>query len=256
MRKAMVAGNWKMNGSSKEALSLVRGFVELQQAGDAGDSNKVGVVLCPSELYIPQVKSLLPEGSGIAVGAQNASDKLSGAHTGEVSVEMLLDVGCEYVILGHSERRALYAESDAVVAAKVRQAIESGITPILCVGESQQEREAGVTMGVVERQLAAIADLCGIEAFGKSVVAYEPVWAIGTGLTATPEQAQAVHAGIRSWVSSRDAVVGQGLQILYGGSVKASNAESLFACEDIDGGLIGGASLDAGEFAAICRAAG
>jgi len=256
MRKAIVAGNWKMNGSAASVSVLVNELVALQQAGDAGDSGRVNVVLCPSELYIGQVVALLPDNSSIAVGAQNASQELSGAYTGEVSPRMLVDVGCKYVILGHSERRALYGDVDAVVANKFRAVQGEGLTPILCVGETQQERESGATMAVVERQLAAVVELCGVGALAKSVVAYEPVWAIGTGLTATPDQAQDVHAGIRAWVSKQDESVAEGLQILYGGSVKSSNAIALFACADIDGGLIGGASLDAKEFAAICKAAG
>ena len=243
-----------MNGSTASVSLLVNELVALKQAGEAGDC--VGMVLCPSELYISQVLALLPSDSLIAVGAQNASHELSGAHTGEVSPCMLVDVGCEYVILGHSERRALYGEVDVVVASKFSAAQSEGLTPLLCVGETLQERESGATMAVVERQLAAVVELCGVDALAKSVVAYEPVWAIGTGLTATPDQAQDVHASIRAWVAKQSESVAKGLQILYGGSVKSSNATALFACEDIDGGLIGGASLDAKEFAAICKAAG
>ena len=169
---------------------------------------------------------------------------------------LLRDAGFRYVILGHSERRALYQETDSVVADKFKAAQVAGLIPVLCVGESQQERESGSTMAVVERQLSAVVALCGVAALSNSVLAYEPVWAIGTGLTATPEQAQDVHASIRAWVEKQDAAVASKLQILYGGSVKSSNAQALFACDDIDGGLIGGASLDAKEFAAICSAAG
>lgn len=256
MRKAMVAGNWKMNGSKASVETLVEEFVALRKAGAAGQHDCVDAVLFPTELFVDSVVSLLPDDAGVAVGAQNASHEVSGAYTGEVSSVMLKEAGCQYVILGHSERRALYQEADSVVADKFKAAQAAGLIPVLCVGESQQERESGSTMAVVERQLSAVVALCGIAALSHSVLAYEPVWAIGTGLTATPEQAQEVHAAIRVWVESQSAGVAAGLQILYGGSVKSSNAQALFACDDIDGGLIGGASLDAKEFAAICSAAG
>ncbi|OUR95191.1 triose-phosphate isomerase [Gammaproteobacteria bacterium 42_54_T18] len=256
MRKAMVAGNWKMNGSKASVAMLVEEFVALRKAGAAGHHGRVDAVLFPTELFVDSVLSMLPQESGVTVGAQNASHEVSGAHTGEVSPVMLKDAGCRYVILGHSERRALYQETDSVVADKFKAAQAAGLVPVLCVGESQQERESGHTVAVVERQLSAVVARCGITALSKSVLAYEPVWAIGTGLTATPEQAQDIHASIRAWIERQDAVVAGGLQILYGGSVKSSNAHALFACDDIDGGLIGGASLDAKEFAAICSAAG
>ena len=245
-----------MNGSGASVSSLVEEFVALRQNGLAGDCDLVDVVMCPPELFIGNVVAMSPAGISLSVGAQNASHELSGAFTGEVSPVMLAEIGCKYVILGHSERRALYAESDAIVASKFAAALKEGLLPILCVGETLQEREAGATIDVVERQLAAVVELCGIAAVAKCVVAYEPVWAIGTGLTASPEQAQDVHKSIRSWVAKQDAAIAAGLQIVYGGSVKSANAKALFACEDIDGGLIGGASLDAKEFAAICQAAG
>lgn len=256
MRKAMVAGNWKMNGSKASVATLVEGFLALRKAGADGHNDNVDVILFPAELFVGYVLSMLPDGADVSVGAQNASHKVSGAYTGEVSPVMLKDAGCQYVIIGHSERRALYQETDSVVADKFKAAQAAGLTPVLCVGESKQERESGSTMAVVERQLSAVVALCGVAALSDSVVAYEPVWAIGTGLTATPEQAQNVHASIRSWLQKQDAAVASKLQILYGGSVNSSNAQELFACDDIDGGLIGGASLDAKEFAAICSAAG
>lgn len=243
-----------MNGNKASVATLVGEFAALRKAGAAGNQERVDAVLFPTELFVESVLSMLPDGAGVAVGAQNASYEVSGAHTGEVSPVMLKDAGCQYVILGHSERRAVYQETDSVVADKFKAAQAVGLTPVLCVGESQQERESGSTMAVVERQLSAVVALCGVASLANSVLAYEPVWAIGTGLTATPEQAQDVHASIRAWVEKQDAVVASELQILYGGSVKSSNAQALFACDDIDGGLIGGASLDAKEFAAICSA--
>ncbi len=244
-----------MNGDKASVATLVEEFAALRKAGVAGNQDRVDAVLFPTELFIDSVLSMLPDGAAIAVGAQNASHEVSGAHTGEVSPVMLKGAGCQYVILGHSERRALYQETDSVVADKFKAAQAAGLIPVLCVGESQQERESGSTMAVVERQLSAVVALCGVASLSRAVLAYEPVWAIGTGLTATPEQAQEVHASIRSWLEKQDAAVASELQILYGGSVKSSNAPALFACEDIDGGLIGGASLDAKEFAAICSAA-
>ena len=194
-------------------------------------------------------------GSGIAVGGQNASEHESGAYTGETSPVFLADMGCSHVILGHSERRQLFAESNELVAEKFAVAQVNQLTPILCVGETQSQREAGETFSVVKEQIAAVIQRTGIGAFVGAVIAYEPVWAIGTGLTATPDQAQEVHSFIRSYIAGHAADVAAGLRILYGGSVKADNAESLFECDDIDGGLIGGASLKADEFAAICQAA-
>jgi triosephosphate isomerase len=188
-------------------------------------------------------------------GAQNVSERAEGAFTGEVSVSMLADFGCRYVIVGHSERRSLFGESDELVAAKAEAVLENGLTPIVCVGESLDEREKNVTEAVVSRQLDAVISRIGAAGLGNSVVAYEPVWAIGTGKMATPQQAQAVHAFLRNRVAEQDAGVGERLAILYGGSVKGANAAALFAMNDIDGGLIGGASLDLAEFMAICEAA-
>lgn len=247
MRRKLVAGNWKMNGSLAENEALLAGL----QAG-LGDV-KADVAVCVPFPYLAQVQARLA-GSAIAWGAQNLSPHARGAYTGEVSASMLRDFACTYVIVGHSERRALYAESDAVVAEKFAAAQDAGLTPILCVGETLEEREGGVTERVVGRQLDAVIARSGVEALAKAVVAYEPVWAIGTGKTATPGQAQAVHAFIRARVRSLDADVAAKLVIQYGGNMKPGNAAELLGQPDIDGGLIGGASLDAGEFLAICRA--
>lgn len=214
----------------------------------------IEAAVCVPFPYLAQAQAALA-GSSIAWGAQNLSEQSKGAFTGEVSAAMLLDFGCRYVIVGHSERRSLYGETDAVVAKKYLAAQTAGLTPILCVGESLEERESGVTESVVARQLDAVIEAAGVVSLAKAVVAYEPVWAIGTGKTATPEQAQAVHAFIRGRIATLDKGVAEGLTIQYGGSVKAANAAELMAQPDIDGGLIGGASLIADEFAAICKAA-
>ena len=248
MRQTLVAGNWKMNGSLEANQQLLNGI----KAGVAeGVSAKV--VVCPPAIYIPQAASSL-SGSDVSWGGQNLSQEKSGAFTGEISADMLLDQQCEYVIVGHSERRALYGESDELVAQKYSAAQAAGLIPLLCVGELLEEREAGNTESVVARQLDAVIDKVGITAIAAGIIAYEPVWAIGTGKTASPQQAQDVHAFIRQRVAEKDAGVAEKLQILYGGSVKPDNAVELFAMTDIDGGLIGGASLDAEGFLAICRA--
>jgi len=247
MRRKLVAGNWKMHGSLAENEALLSGIL-------AGMGNvKAGVAVCVPYPYLAQVQAKLA-GSAIAWGAQNMSQHARGAYTGEVSAAMLKDFGCTYVIVGHSERRALYGESDEVVAEKFAAAQTAGLTPILCVGETLDERESGITEAVVGRQLDAVIAKSGVAALARAVVAYEPVWAIGTGKTATPEQAQAVHAFIRGKVRALDAVVADGLIIQYGGSMKPNNAADLLSQPDIDGGLIGGASLNAEEFLAICRA--
>lgn len=246
MRKKLVAGNWKMNGSLAGNAALLAA-IKPALAG-------VEAVVCVPFPYLAQAQASLA-GSSIAWGAQNLSEQGKGAFTGEVSAAMLLDFGCKYVIVGHSERRSLYGESDALVASKYMVAQAAGLIPILCVGESLDERESGVTEAVVARQLDAVIDSAGVGSLAKAVVAYEPVWAIGTGKTASPEQAQAVHAFIRGKIAALDSGVANQLVIQYGGSVKASNASELMAQPDIDGGLIGGASLVAEEFVAICRAA-
>ena len=250
MRQPLVAGNWKMNGSRASNKELLDGLL----AG-IGSVNAAEVVVCPPFVYLPDVAAQLA-GSPVAWGAQNLSKESAGAFTGETAAAMLRDFGCKYVIVGHSERRALYAESDQLVAGKYAAARAAGLKPILCVGELLEERESGVTEDVVARQLDAVIDLEGVAALADGVIAYEPVWAIGTGKTATPQQAQDVHAFIRSRLAASDKAVADAVQILYGGSVKANNAVELFANPDIDGGLIGGASLDAEEFLAICRAGG
>ncbi|MBI5330638.1 MAG: triose-phosphate isomerase [Betaproteobacteria bacterium] len=248
MRRKLVAGNWKMHGSLAENEALLAGVL----AGMA--DVKAGVAVCVPYPYLAQVQSRLT-GSAVAWGAQNLSQHAKGAFTGEVSASMLKDFGCAYVIVGHSERRALYGESDAVVADKFAAVQAAGLTPILCVGETLEEREGGTTEAVVARQLDAVIAQSGVASLAKAVLAYEPVWAIGTGKTASPEQAQAVHAFIRGKIRALDAGVAEGLVIQYGGSVKGSNAVELFSQADIDGGLIGGASLNAEDFLAICRAA-
>jgi triosephosphate isomerase len=249
MRRRLVAGNWKMNGSLAGAEALV-GAVAAGVGGLQGE-----VAICPPFVYLPKVGGMLA-GTPMALGAQNVSREDPGAFTGEVAAPMLREVGCKYVIVGHSERRALYGEGDGLVADKFARVLREGLVPILCVGELLEERDGGQTEAVVARQLDAVIERVGIAEIAKGVVAYEPVWAIGTGRTATPEQAQQVHAFIRGRVAARDAAVAAGLRILYGGSVKGANAAGLFAMPDIDGGLIGGASLVADDFLAICRAAG
>ncbi len=246
MRRPLVAGNWKLNGSRAENTRLLTGVMAGLENEPACD-----VVVCPPFVYLDQVGGMLAD-SCIALGAQNLSAEASGAYTGEVSAAMLSDSGCRYVIVGHSERRALYGEADEVVARKFLAAQGAGLSPILCVGESLQERQDGITNEVISRQINAVMDLIDIRMLASGLVAYEPIWAIGTGQTASVEQAQEVHAHIRSIVSAHDAKIAAELRILYGGSVKGSNAGDLFAMEDIDGGLIGGASLDPVDFAAIC----
>ena len=246
MRKKLVAGNWKMHGSLAENAALLAAL----KPALAG----IEAVVCVPFPYLAQAQAELV-GTSIAWGAQNVSEHAKGAFTGEVSASMLLDFGCTYVIIGHSERRSLYGESDALVASKYVAAQAAGLTPILCVGESLAERESGVTEAVVARQLDAVIDAAGVGSMAQAVIAYEPVWAIGTGKTASPEQAQAVHAFIRGKIAALDAGVADQLVIQYGGSVKAANAAELMVQPDIDGGLIGGASLVADEFIAICRAA-
>jgi triosephosphate isomerase len=248
MRKILVAGNWKMNGSGAMVQKLLEGLL----AGAQNESD-VEMAVFPPYPYLAQTQSLL-DGSSISWGGQSLNPASHGAHTGEVSAGMLLDFGCRYVLTGHSERRAIYAESDEDVADRFEAALASGLEPVLCVGETLEERENGETEAVVERQLDAVLDRCGVAGFERAVVAYEPVWAIGTGKTATPEQAQAVHAYIRDKFFSQDDIIAGQLRILYGGSVNGSNAADLFAREDIDGGLVGGASLKVEDFLAIRNA--
>ena len=251
MRKPFVAGNWKMHGSKAFILNLISGL-----NSKVSEVNGVDIAVCPPSLYIDYTSRSLSTDK-ISVGAQNMAEEAhQGAFTGENSVAMLKDLGCEYVILGHSERRAIYGETDLEVAAKVQVALNGNVTPILCVGETLKERESGVMENVISTQLDAVLAVVGIEAFKTVVIAYEPVWAIGTGVTASPAQAQEVHAFIRGKLAALDAGIAEQVIIQYGGSVKPGNAEELFGQPDIDGGLIGGASLDADDFIAICKAAG
>ncbi len=249
MRTPLVAGNWKMNGSRAMAAGLMTDV----NAGLAGISG-VDVVICPPFVLVPQCFQAA-DGTSIAVGGQNLDTHEPGAFTGEIAAEMLMDAGCEFVIVGHSERRALYGETDELVAHKTRVAFTKGLTPIICVGETLEEREEGATEEVVTRQLVAVLNEAGPEIFPRAIVAYEPVWAIGTGLTATDAQAQNVHALVRQRLAVANSTAAESTRILYGGSVKPENATGLFSQPDIDGGLIGGASLKAEDFLGIIRAA-
>lgn len=248
MRSKLVAGNWKMHGSLIENEALLNALRAGLAAGRAHAS-----AVCVPFPYLAQAQIAL-RGSVIAWGGQDVSEHAKGAYTGEVSAAMLAEFGCRYVIVGHSERRAMHHEDNQRVARKMRAAQACGLTPIVCVGETLAEREAGVTQRVVGEQLASVVNELGINAFAQAVLAYEPVWAIGTGKTATPAEAQAVHRFARMFLGSHDGAIAERLLILYGGSVKAGNAGDLFAMPDIDGALVGGASLDAKEFLAICRA--
>jgi triosephosphate isomerase len=249
MRQPLIAGNWKMNGSKASIESLLEGIKH-----GMSDVQQAEVVVCTPFVYLQQVSESL-KGSMIAYGAQNVSEQDNGAFTGEISTSMLKDFNCTYVIIGHSERRTLYAETDELVATKAAKAQADGLIPIICVGELLEQREAGETEAVVARQLDAVINANGIASLANAVIAYEPVWAIGTGKTASPEQAQAVHAFIRGRIAQQDAAIADKVRILYGGSMKPNNAAELTAMQDIDGGLIGGASLKADDFLAICQAA-
>jgi triosephosphate isomerase len=249
MRRPMVAGNWKMHGS-RASIQALLGELDSEIRPDW----PIDVVVFPPYVYIAEAARLLEDGC-IMVGAQDVCAESGGAFTGQVGAAMLKDVGCRFVIVGHSERRRWYHEDDALVARKFAAALAGGLTPILCVGETLEEREAHQTEAVVGRQLDAVIAMHGVVGFGGAVLAYEPVWAIGTGRTASPEQAQAVHAFLRSRIHAHDAKMAAHLRILYGGSVKAGNAAELFSMPDVDGGLVGGASLSADEFRQICAAA-
>ncbi|MCC7221773.1 MAG: triose-phosphate isomerase [Candidatus Contendobacter sp.] len=248
MRRKLVAGNWKMNGSADSIRKLLQGIRD-----GVAEVAAVELAVFPPAVYQGLVEQQL-SGAAVAWGTQNLSDQVSGAYTGEIAGSMLLDVHCAYVIVGHSERRTLYGETDELVARKFAAARKVGIKPILCVGETLDEREQGVTEAVVGRQLKAVLDLEGVGAFSDAVIAYEPVWAIGTGRNATPQQAQDVHAFIRAQLAALDPSVAGQTRVLYGGSMKASNAGELLSMPDIDGGLVGGASLDAKDFLAIAKA--
>lgn len=249
MRQPLVAGNWKMNGTRDESVALLKGI-----AAGMGDVLKAEVVVCPPAILISLAKENL-SGSGVKLGGQNLDYHTAGAYTGEVSGPMLKDAGCAYVIIGHSERRSYYGEDDDLVARKFVAAQEHNLIPILCVGETLEEREADQTEEVVARQLDTVLEAIDIKAFAEAIIAYEPVWAIGTGQTATKEQAQDVHKFIRGRLTALDVDIAAGCRILYGGSMKPGNAKELIAQPDIDGGLIGGASLKAEDFLGICTAA-
>ncbi len=249
MRRKFVAGNWKMNGSLAENQTRL---TQLRQG--LKKTVDIDIAVFSSAPYLAQCKSLL-SGSSIQWGAQNVSEYAHGAYTGELSTGMLQDFSCEYALVGHSERREIFAESSDQVAAKFAQALAGNIVPVLCVGETLQQREDGQTMNVIAAQLQAVLNLVGIQEFARGVVAYEPVWAIGTGKTATPEQAQEIHAAIRNLLALHDENTAGAMQILYGGSVKPNNAAAIFAQPDVDGALVGGASLNAEDFIQICCAA-
>jgi len=247
-RRRFVAGNWKMHGSSAAVQDYLANL-------DTGiDEVDAEVAVCPPFVYVPQMAAAA-SGRPLAVGAQDVCDKAGpGAYTGEVSAAMLADIGCTHVIVGHSERRHLYGEEDDTVSEKFALAQEAGLTPILCVGETLEQREAGDTEAVLRRQLGTVLADCRVAAFERAIVAYEPVWAIGTGRTATPEQAQSAHAFLRALIAREDGTIADRVRIVYGGSVKPDNAGAVFASEDVDGALVGGASLEAESFLAICRA--
>jgi triosephosphate isomerase len=246
MRQSLIMGNWKMNGSREEGQQLAKALAEgLENVGQE-------VAVCVPFIYLSDIRDVLAA-SPIALGSQNVADQASGAYTGEISAAMLADTGVKYALVGHSERRSYYGDTNQSVASRFIQAQKQNIIPVLCIGESLEEREQGRTFQVVDEQLDAVIDAAGIEAFGKAVIAYEPVWAIGTGKTASEEQAQEVHQFIRKRIADRSQAIADKLQILYGGSVKADNAKGLFAQPDIDGGLVGGASLDAKGFLQICH---
>jgi len=246
MRSSLIAGNWKMNGSLQSVAKLVDGI----KAGDAGTAE---LAVFPPAVYLMKVGGMLAD-SNCALGAQNVCDQESGAYTGEMAAAMLKECGCRYALVGHSERRSLYLETDQMVAARFAMAVASGLIPVLCVGETLEEREQGKTETVVARQIDAVVDLSGIASIAQAVIAYEPVWAIGTGKVATPDQAQEVHAFIRGKLARLNVSIAEQVKILYGGSMNPSNAAELLSQDDIDGGLIGGASLKADDFLAIAQA--
>lgn len=249
MRKPLIAGNWKMHGSLSQIKELVEGIKH-----GAKNYAQVDILVLPTFVHLSYVHNLLAQ-SSVLLGAQNLYIGTQGAFTGEVAGPMLKEIGCQYVLVGHSERRTLFHEDLAFLAAKFKAALDAGLQPILCVGETRVERENGKTEQVIKEQLGSVVEFAGIEAFKQAVIAYEPVWAIGTGLTASPEQAQDVHAAIRRQIAQNNVDLAKTIRILYGGSMKPDNAKALLAMPDIDGGLIGGASLEAKSFLAICAAA-
>jgi triosephosphate isomerase len=249
LRTPLVAGNWKMHGDQARLTELGRRIA-------GAEVTTAEVLVCPPFVYLQALGDVL-QGSNVQLGAQDVADQgEDGAFTGEVSAAMVADMNCGFALVGHSERRALYGDTNARVAVKFQMAQAGGLCPVLCVGETLEEREQGATASIVGAQLDAVIEAAGIAAFANAVVAYEPVWAIGTGRTATPEQAQQIHADIRTRIAKQDATIAAEIRILYGGSVKGANARDLFSMQDIDGGLVGGASLKADEFIEICEAAG
>lgn len=250
MRKFLIAGNWKMHGSRATVKNLIEA---IQQ--DSFAYPNVDVLVIPTLVHLQEVQNLLAGTPYIALGAQNLYPGTEGAFTGEVSGMMLKDIGCQYVLIGHSERRTKLREDETLIAEKFKAAIDAQLIPILCIGETAEERKNNQTEAVIEKQLKSVLAVAGMEAFRTAVIAYEPVWAIGTGLTATPEQAQTVHAFIRKLIAQNNVDIGNTIRILYGGSMKADNAPALLTMPDIDGGLIGGASLNAASFLQICLAA-
>lgn len=246
-KKRFIAGNWKMNGSLASNRALLNTLIETVKGADSD------VVVFPPAIYVQQVASIV-DGTNIKVGIQNVSPEAKGAFTGEISIAMAQDFGCEYILIGHSERRTLFGETDADVAKKMRAVVAGGLVPVVCVGETLEEREAGKTAAVIKAQLTAVVDTIGIDAFKGAVIAYEPVWAIGTGKTATPEEADQVHDFIHCTLKSYSDNISDLVRVVYGGSVNASNVDSLFAKENIDGALVGGASLEAEGFTKIALA--
>lgn len=252
MRQSIVAGNWKMNGTRESAVLLASEISKLVKNANLAAE----VLLCPPAIYLPLVAEVLADNGLLHLGAQNCAEHESGAYTGEVSALMIREFACQYVIIGHSERRQLFNETGQQIAAKFQQIQKQGMQPILCIGELQAQRETGKTFDVIRSQLFEVIDVVGVKALANAVVAYEPVWAIGTGLTASPSQAEEVHAHIRDMVAELNKDIATDLRIIYGGSVKPENASELFKMPDIDGGLIGGASLNTEDFMAICKALG
>ncbi|NOQ77723.1 MAG: triose-phosphate isomerase [Methylococcaceae bacterium] len=247
MRQSIVMGNWKMNGSRSEGIELANAIVAGLSDGDKG------IAVCVPSVYLSDIENVV-KNTPLALGGQNVADQTSGAYTGEVSAFMLKECGCSYALVGHSERRSYYGDTNESVAARFCQAQKEGLTPVLCIGETLEQRESDTTFAVIDEQLNAVIDMAGVDALANSVIAYEPVWAIGTGKTASDEQAQEVHKYIREQIAAKNQSIADNVQIVYGGSVKPANAKAIFAMPDIDGGLIGGASLDAASFLAIYQA--
>ncbi|WP_044469841.1 triose-phosphate isomerase [Mannheimia massilioguelmaensis] len=248
-RRPLVMGNWKLNGSKAFTKELIEGLKAELSTVEGCD-----VAIAPPVMYLAEAEAALA-GSKIALGSQNVDVNVKGAFTGDISTEMLKDFGAKYIIIGHSERRTYHKESDEFVAKKFAALKEAGLTPVLCIGESEAENEAGKTEEVCARQIDAVIDALGVEAFNNAIIAYEPIWAIGTGKSATPAQAQAVHAFIRGHIAAKSQAVAEQVIIQYGGSVNDANAAELFTQPDIDGALVGGASLKAPAFAVIVKAA-